>query len=167
MKRFTDWFLRMDIDYDTSEYRIGSPMFWRAIQVIAVILLIMGMFSLPAHAELSQDGGGTWRINTFGKHLNSPHYMLGTVYYEGKGGTLFESLYGSAETRECSNNIIELKAAAKARLGSLLKQVLAVIPSTYGVSIAISVCHPERYVIYLHNGVGWASKEAYNSIILQ
>jgi len=39
--KFIDWFLRTDIEYDASDIRIGSPMFWRAIQVIAVIMLVM------------------------------------------------------------------------------------------------------------------------------
>jgi hypothetical protein len=41
MNRFWAWFLRTDIDYDASYYRIGSPMFWRAIQTIAVISLVV------------------------------------------------------------------------------------------------------------------------------
>jgi hypothetical protein len=43
MSRFMYWFLCMDKEYDASEHRIGSPMFWRVVQVMSVVFIVLSI----------------------------------------------------------------------------------------------------------------------------
>jgi hypothetical protein len=140
----------------------------KRLSIILILLVIQVLFLVPAIARgLDQDGGGTWRINTFpdDQQREFRHLMLGKVYHPERG-IIYDRYVGSVDSSECSRHLAERKADAELQFTLLLSKVLEVVgKDTYAVSIAVSVCHPEWFVIYLHDGDYFASEEAYNGIL--
>ena len=134
--------------------------------MLLILLVIQVLFLVPAIAGgLSQDGGGTWRINTYpADQREFKHLTLNKVYHPERG-VIYRRYVGDVDNSGCSRRFAEQKADAELQFTLLLSKVLEIVGhDTYIVSMAVSVCHPEWFVIYLHDGNYYASKEAYDKI---
>ncbi|RLG69664.1 MAG: hypothetical protein DRO11_07425 [Methanobacteriota archaeon] len=148
------------------EINIGSMPFC-VVLLIGILILIFVLCSTPAQGgSLSKDAAGTWRINTFPQEQrNIPHMMMGRVYRPIKG-VIYVNTYGPVDSWECGNDLPARKIEARDISVSILAKILRTIGSEdYVVSMAISVCHPEWFVIYLHTGEHYASKEVYIKVM--
>jgi len=117
-------------------------------------------------SDLSRDDSGTWRINTLQTdQRNTPHMMLGKVYKPGDG-LVYINIYGPIDNMECSMHLPEFKEAADTKTKLLLDGVFKALgKDDYAVSMSVSVCQPEWFVLYLHDGKDFASKSVYDKIM--
>lgn len=124
-----------------------------------LLMLIASIFVYShAHAQVSKDGGGIWRINTFN---GNPKFKYATVVacfnpFDGKYIEL--PPYGH---NDCEPDINQTKQTLK----TMMKRILELTKGKYVISIALSVCHPNWYVIYLHTGNEYAEKEVYDKLL--
>ncbi len=149
----------------------------RIIFIISLLIGIITTFSCASSmyaSGVNKDGGGTWHINTYTAEAKQyPHKVFGLVF-EPYEGITYERFYGVADTTECGSQISTLKSLAEAQAHQTLFRTLKLLgPEDYTISMAVSVCHPDWYVVYLSVNVAAgrdqkdfvnASKEVYDKV---
>ncbi len=122
----------------------------RTMSIIIGIITVFFCTSLTYASGVTKDGGDDWRINTYPREeTNELHMVFGLVYVPGKGIT-YENHYGYVDTMECSSQIGLNKAKAEARAHKMMTDILELLGHKgYIISMAVSVCHPDWYVVYI------------------
>lgn len=147
----------------------------RTAFIIIGIITVFFCTSLAYASGVNKDGTGDWHISTYPagetQHL---HMVFGLVFVPYKGIT-YDKYYGRTDTTECSSQMSRNKAKATVLSYKMLTDMLELLGyEEYIISMAVSVCHPDWYVIYISidfrssgsrtNRVN-ASKEVYDKVL--
>lgn len=141
--------------------------------LIGILTAALIFFSAAMiNAAVERDGGGTLQIDTFHNYDNYPHMLLIKTYAPNFDGDPNgdPKLSGEVDTMMCAENIRMCKIKADAKADELITNIREALGDDYIITVAVSVCHPEWFVIYLHDGTKFVDDEsiyaeAWNAII--
>ncbi len=134
--------------------------------MLLILLVIQVLFLVPAStAGVSKDSTDSWRINTYpAEEMNHQHLVFGQVFVP-RDNDIYKSGSGYADTAECGMDVAELRVTAQDLSYRMMDKMLGMLGrKKYIISMTVSVCHPEWFVVYLTIDMHNASKEVYNKV---
>ncbi len=137
--------------------------------LLYTMMMLMLMVS-SAFANVTQDMAGTWQIDTFPvvpDDYDFPHLILVQSYNpnDEEGKKLSDPMIsGKADTMKCARFMTTKKTLAQLYVDLLMKEIIKITSNKYIISIGMSVCHDDWYVIYLHDGKDFVSEKIYNTV---
>ncbi len=137
--------------------------------LLYTMIMLMLMVS-SAFANVTQDMAGDWQIDTFPvvpDDYDFPHLMFLQSYNPtDEEGKKFSDrmMSGRADTMNCARVIATKKTVAGWHLASLMKDIIKITGNKYVISIAVSICHADWYVIYIHDGNDFVSESIYDIV---